>query len=89
MKTFLDELKQYFETTPSAKVIADWAKYDTEENNVGPTVDEFLASCSYYQFSSCYPIDSGTFTIDNKNLSPEFSSGFLFPLIATNFLNSF
>jgi hypothetical protein len=81
MNTFLEELKEYFDTTSKEKVKVDWAKYDTEENNVGPTVADFLDSCSYYHFSSNYPIDIETFQIENKNLSPEFSSGFLLPIL--------
>lgn len=41
---FLEELQKYFEVTPQEKVLEDWAKYDTVENNVGLTVEEFLNS---------------------------------------------
>ncbi len=40
--TFLEELLDHFENTPPEKLKKDWAKYDTEENNIGPTVDELL-----------------------------------------------
>lgn len=77
MASFLEELRQYFENTPQEQVLANWSKYDTEENNVGPTVDEFLNSCSHFHFTSNFPLDYGKFEIKNKALSPKFSSGFL------------
>ena len=40
--SMLDELKHYFATHTPEQIKADWDKYDTPENNVGPTVDEFL-----------------------------------------------
>ena len=85
MQTFLEELQHYFETIPREKVVANWVKYDTEENNIGPTVNDFIENYSYYKFSSHSQIDTGTFEIENKNLSPEFSPGFLF---ANNFIKS-
>lgn len=78
MKTYLDELKQYFENTPKQQVLKDFAKYDTEVNNVGPTVNEFLMSCQhYYAIGHCPP---NNFQIQNKNLSPKFSSDLFFAL---------
>ena len=80
MKTFLEELIEYFEKTPLEKLTTKWAKYDIEENKIGPTVEDFLANCSFYHFRSYYPIDSSTFEMENKKLSSEFSPGFFLPL---------
>lgn len=40
---FLQQLKDYFKNTPREKVLEDWAK-SAEFDNVGPTVDDFIAA---------------------------------------------
>jgi hypothetical protein len=40
--TMLEGLKHYLATHTPEQIKTDWSKYDTPENNVGPTVDEFL-----------------------------------------------
>lgn len=52
MNNFFEELKKYFEDSSQEKILKDWAKYDTLENNVGPTVEDFLFNCEYYQLQS-------------------------------------
>ena len=70
------ELKKYFEVTPHEKVLEDWAKYDTVENNVGPTVEDFLFNCERYQLQSNFPLDVGYQNFTQDNLTPKFTSGF-------------
>lgn len=76
MKTYLDELRQYFENTPQEKVLQDFAKFDTEENNVGPTVTEFLVDCQHHYAISHCPPEVLKFQIQDNELSPRFSSDF-------------
>jgi hypothetical protein len=76
MKTYLDELKQYFENTPRDQVLKDFAKYDTEENNVGPTVTEFLMGCQFYHAIAHCPPYNLQIQIQDKDLTPRFSSDF-------------
>lgn len=76
MNNFFEELQKYFEVTPQDKVLEDWAKYDTVENNVGPTVEDFLLSCERYQFQSNFPLDTGYQNFSQDNLTPKFTSGF-------------
>lgn len=45
---FFEELKQYLETTPQDKILEDWAKYNTKENNIGLTVEAFLQNIEFY-----------------------------------------
>jgi len=45
MNNFYEELKQYLETTPREEVLKTWEKYNTPENNVGVTMDDFLENC--------------------------------------------
>ncbi len=86
--TYLDELKQYFENTPKMQVLEDFAKYDTEQNNVGPTVNEFLMSCEHYYAIAYCPPESLNLTIQNKALSPKFSSDFFFVCTTVSILNA-
>jgi hypothetical protein len=76
MMTYLDELKQYFENTPKKQVLENFAKYDTEQNNVGPTVSEFLASCQHYYTVAHCPPNNVNLQIIDKMLNPKFSSDF-------------
>ena len=71
MNNFFEELKKYFEVSSQEKILEDWAKYDTLENNVGPTVEDFLFNCERYQLQSNFPLDTGY-----EKLSPKFTSGF-------------
>jgi hypothetical protein len=77
MSNFLEELKKFFEDIPQEVIFEKWAKYDTEENNVGPTVEEFLTHCHLYQLRSNTPPDSLQSFLKSP-LSPKFSSGFLY-----------
>lgn len=42
MKEVFEEMKNYLETTPLEEVVRTWLKYNTPENNVGATMEEFL-----------------------------------------------
>lgn len=42
MKEVLEAMKKYLETTPLEEVVRTWMKYNTPENNVGVTMEEFL-----------------------------------------------
>ena len=42
MKEVFEEMKNYLETTPLEEVVRTWLKYNTLENNVGATMEEFL-----------------------------------------------
>jgi hypothetical protein len=75
MKDVLNELKTYLSNTPQQQLAKDWARYDTPENNVGPTIDQFLLNCHYYHLQSNYPLDSGLINFNLNNLNPKFSSG--------------
>lgn len=74
---FLEELKEFFQTTPKDVILNEWAK--TEEfDEIKPTVEDFISSSEvHYKIHLDNPIDSGVH-FSNNNLSPEFSSGFLF-----------
>ncbi len=76
MNNFFEELKKYFEVSSQEKILEDWAKYDTLENNVGPTVEDFLFNCERYQLQSNFPLDTGYEKFSQDNLSPKFTSGF-------------
>lgn len=39
---FLEELKKYFETHSKEEIQETWEKYNTPENNIGVTVNDFL-----------------------------------------------
>ena len=75
---YLDELKEYFENTTKKKVSQDFSKYDIEENSVGPTVDDFLQSCQHYHGINYCPPDNLYLQLQNKELSPKFSSDFFY-----------
>ncbi len=80
MKSFFEELESYFVENSHEKVLTKWSKYDTEENNVGPKVEEYLSTCQNHFFSSFYPIETD-FKISNDDLTPKFTSGFLLHLV--------
>lgn len=46
MKSLLEQLKDYFANTPREVIEAEWAKLSCYDD-VGPTVDEFLADWSF------------------------------------------
>lgn len=46
MKSLLEQLKDYFANTPRAVIEAEWEKLSCYDD-VGPTVDEFLADWSF------------------------------------------
>ena len=78
MSNFLEELKIYFENTPQETIFKDWAKYNTEENNVGPTMEEFLRYCHLYQLQSSDPLSGYAQHFSQCNPSLKFSSGFFY-----------
>jgi hypothetical protein len=81
MKTFVEELKQYFEVTPREKVLTDWAK--TEEfDNVGPTVETFMKH-TYHCVVQMEDPEVLQYNFNNT-INPEFSSG----LFLTNKLHT-
>ena len=74
---FFEDLKKYFENTPREKVLEDWAKSE-EFDKIGPTVEEFLTYTSkYYETHLQDPVQT-EMNFKSNNISPEFSSGFLF-----------
>lgn len=75
MNNFLEELKRYFESKTQIEISENLAKYDVKENNIGPTVEEFLLNCkSSLQFKSFSEGTNIDFSYDGSSL--KFSSGF-------------
>jgi hypothetical protein len=73
MKDFFEKLVQYLEQTPKDQILKDWE--DTKEfDEIGPTVEEFLANTNLYQqiFSELPKTEN----ITSDEFSPKFSSGF-------------
>jgi hypothetical protein len=83
--TYLEELKQYFANTTKEQVLQDFAMYDTQENDLGPTVSEFLTCCDYRFITTDWPPNCITPTPTNNELSPKFSSDFFY---FVTFINS-
>ncbi|MBB3842148.1 hypothetical protein FHS57_006179 [Runella defluvii] len=78
MSNFLEELKKYFEATPQDIIFDNWAKYDNEENNVGPTIEDFLTHCHLYQLQSSDPMKRPSHQFSLSTPSPKSSSGFFY-----------
>lgn len=57
MDNFLDGLKKYFENTPEDVIKETWAKYDTKENNIGATMDDFLKDNSLAESGKSHRVD--------------------------------
>lgn len=47
MENFLDELKNYFETTPREEILKAWEE-SKEFDKIGPTMDEFIENNEKY-----------------------------------------
>jgi len=78
MNDFTEDLKNYFENTPRAKVLEDWAKTEAFDK-VGPTMDELLkTTINYFKIKSEDPIVGCE--INKNDFGLKFSSGFFFTL---------
>ncbi len=77
MKSLLEAMKRYIENTPIAEIEKAWAKYDTPENKVGPTMECFLEHSMLCHFSSEEPKKSSENLI-NTTINSKFTSGFFF-----------
>lgn len=80
MSNFLEELRKYFEVTPKKTIFEDWAKYNTQENNVGLTVGEFLKhyNSNLYEFQSISPHGKSSPQFSIAYSKPEETSGFFY-----------
>jgi hypothetical protein len=79
--SYLEELKQYFAITPKEKVAKDFDQYNTPENNVGPTVNDFLINCQHFSAVDTIPPSAIKVEVDGIALSSKFSSDFFLPCI--------
>jgi len=76
MNNFSEKLKEYFENTSQGKILEDWAK-SKEYDNIGPTIAEFLISSQqFYPYTN--DLNNWCMEYTNNQISPKFSSGFLF-----------
>jgi hypothetical protein len=75
MKDFLDELKEYFKTTPREIILKEWNE-SVELDAIGPTVEEFLKFSYQNCLFSIPPLFTESQTKLNIN-SPKYTSGFL------------
>lgn len=77
MRNFFEKLRKYFEETPQEIIREVWAR-TAELDEVGPTVEDFLAHPHYYHICSGYPNEHFESNLINE-FGPEFSSGFFLP----------
>lgn len=68
MNNFFEDLKKYFSETPKDEILDVWAK-SIEMDNVGVSIDEFLANSQhqYYVYSSDPNISCSGYLTDNLN----------------------
>ena len=76
MNNFFEDLKHYFDVTPASIIHERW-ELTKEFDQVGPTIEEFLATTPRYQIVTSSRVE-GQLLNENNNFSPEFTSGFLF-----------
>jgi len=69
---FLEDLKEYFKTTPKEKILEAWEE-SKEFDKVGPTVDEFLSYIKErYKIKHQDPYRSYNFKFETKETRKDF-----------------
>lgn len=86
MKTILENLKLYFQSTSRDQIEKDWAEFE-KYNQVGPKVDDFISQSKYYH-NLVNNKSYWEFTCDDNSIeNPKFASDFFFILATLNLVS--
>jgi hypothetical protein len=76
MNNFFEELKTYLSGNSREEFLESFKKYDLPENNVGPSMDDFIFGIEFKCLNHKEPYRYGL--IDFNSTNPKATSGFLF-----------